>query len=55
MKAPSAEEVLVLVNAATGPDGMLDPATQHLLMQLQQQYAVNQAQAPAHSQAADPA
>ncbi|KAE8964694.1 hypothetical protein PF005_g28127, partial [Phytophthora fragariae] len=26
MKAPSAEEVLALVNAATGPDGTLDPA-----------------------------
>ncbi|KAE8954019.1 hypothetical protein PR003_g33752, partial [Phytophthora rubi] len=51
MKAPSAEEVLALVNAATGPDGTLDPATQHLLMQLQQQYAVNQAQAHAHAQA----
>ncbi|KAG6623530.1 uncharacterized protein IUM83_01919 [Phytophthora cinnamomi] len=47
MKAPSAEEVLALVNAATGPDGTLDPAMQHLLMQLQEQHALNQAQAHA--------
>lgn len=48
MKAPSAEEVLALVNAATGPDGTLDPAMQHLLMQLQEQQALNQAQVHAH-------
>ncbi|KAL3666385.1 hypothetical protein V7S43_008636 [Phytophthora oleae] len=51
MKAPSAEEVLALVNAATGPDGTMDPTVQHLLMQLQEQHALNQAQALAQAQA----
>ncbi|KAG7380086.1 hypothetical protein PHYPSEUDO_007792 [Phytophthora pseudosyringae] len=52
MKVPSAEEVLALVNAATGPDGTLEPAMQRLLMQLQEQHALNQAQlhAQAHGQ-----
>ncbi|KAG1686350.1 hypothetical protein DVH05_006654 [Phytophthora capsici] len=50
MKAPSAEEVLALVNAATGPDGTMDPAVQHLLMQLQEQHALNQAQALVQAQ-----
>ncbi|KAH7465915.1 hypothetical protein PRIC1_014690 [Phytophthora ramorum] len=45
MKAPSAEEVLALVNAATGPDGNLDPAMHQLLLQLQEQHVLNQAQA----------
>ncbi|KAG3112025.1 hypothetical protein PI124_g10520 [Phytophthora idaei] len=50
MKAPSAEEVLALVNAATGPDGTLDPTMQHLLMQMQEQHALNQAQLRAQAQ-----
>ncbi|CAI5732193.1 unnamed protein product [Peronospora destructor] len=37
IKAPSADEVLALVNATTAPDGTLDPAIQHLLTQLQEQ------------------
>ncbi|UIZ28113.1 hypothetical protein KXD40_004720 [Peronospora effusa] len=45
IKAPSADEVLALANAATGPDGTLDPAIQHLLTQLQEQtHTLNQTQ-----------
>ncbi|KAI9912030.1 hypothetical protein PsorP6_009771 [Peronosclerospora sorghi] len=54
MKAPTAEEVLALVNAATGPDGTLDPTIQHLFMQIQEQQALNQAQAQAHDLGAVP-
>ncbi|ETP42304.1 hypothetical protein, variant [Phytophthora nicotianae P10297] len=54
MKAPSAEEVLALVNAATGPDGTLDPTMEHLLMQMQEQHALNQAQLRAQEQTQRP-
>lgn len=46
MKAPSVEEVFALVNATTGPNGTLDPAIQYLLMQLQEQHALDQTQGP---------
>ncbi|GMF14654.1 unnamed protein product [Phytophthora lilii] len=51
MKAPTPEEVLALVQAATGPDGTMDPAVQSLLIQLQEQHALNQAQAHAQEAA----
>ncbi|KAF4037316.1 Tc5 transposase DNA-binding domain [Phytophthora infestans] len=54
MKAPTAEEVLALVNAATGPDGTMDPTMQHLLMQMQEQHALNQAQLRGQAQTQHP-
>lgn len=51
MKAPSAEEVLALVNAATGPDGTLDPVMQSLLRQMQEQHVLNQANRRAQASA----
>jgi CHAT domain-containing protein len=49
MKAPSAEEVLALVNAATAPDGTMDPTMAQLILQLQEQHALNQARAQAEA------
>ncbi|KAL7687568.1 putative HTH CenpB-type DNA-binding domain, Homeobox-like domain superfamily [Plasmopara halstedii] len=50
MKAPSATEVLALMNAATRPDGTLNPVMQHLLGQMQEQHALMQAQLCVQSQ-----
>ncbi|GMF43776.1 unnamed protein product [Phytophthora fragariaefolia] len=55
MKPHSAtEEVLALVNAATGPDGTLDPAMQQLLIQLQEQHALKHPHAHAHAPGSRP-
>uniref|UniRef100_A0AAV1V222 HTH CENPB-type domain-containing protein n=1 Tax=Peronospora matthiolae TaxID=2874970 RepID=A0AAV1V222_9STRA len=42
-KVPSAEEMLALVDATTGSNGMMDPTMQSLWIQLQEQHALIQA------------